>query len=43
MMKTYANIANGVVQYLLPTDGGITEMFHPGMIWVAVTDATPVP
>lgn len=41
MMKTYANIADGVVQYLLPTDGDITEMFHPDMIWVDVTDAIP--
>lgn len=40
-MKTYANIADGVVQYLLPTDGDITEMFHPDMIWVDVTDAIP--
>ncbi|MGY3172445.1 type II secretory pathway component PulL [Pseudomonas sp. TE12234] len=40
-MKTYANIAAGVVQYLLPTDGDITEMFHPDMIWVDVTDAIP--
>lgn len=41
MMKTYANIADGVVQYLLPTDGDITEMFHPDMIWVDVTDVIP--
>ncbi|MHC8334570.1 tail fiber assembly protein [Pseudomonas sp. LB3P25] len=41
MMKTYANIADGVVQYLLPTDGDITEMFHPDMIWIDVTDAIP--
>jgi len=40
-MKTYANIADGFVQYLLPTDGDITEMFHPDMIWVDVTDAIP--
>jgi len=40
-MKTYANIADGVVQYLLPTDKDITEMFHPDMIWVDVTDAIP--
>jgi hypothetical protein len=40
-MKTYANIGDGVVQYLLPTDGDITEMFHPDMVWVDVTDAIP--
>lgn len=40
-MKTYANIDAGVVQYLLPADGDITEMFHPDMIWVDVTDAIP--
>jgi hypothetical protein len=42
-MKTYANISDGVVQYLLPTDGDISEMFHPDMIWVDVTDTTPGP
>jgi hypothetical protein len=40
-MKTYANIADGVVQYLLPTNGDIAEMFHPDMIWIDVTDAIP--
>jgi len=43
MMKTYANIAAGVVQYLLPTDGDITEMFHPDMLWVDVTSVSPLP
>jgi hypothetical protein len=42
-MKTYANIAAGVVQYLLPTDGDITEMFHPDMLWVDVTSVSPLP
>lgn len=42
-MNTYANIADGVLQYLLPTDGDITEMFHPDMIWVDVTSASPSP
>ncbi|WP_185752780.1 tail fiber assembly protein [Pseudomonas fluorescens] len=43
MMKTYANIADGVVQYLLPTDGDIAEMFHPDMIWVDVTEVVSAP
>jgi len=42
-MKTYANIADGVVQYLLPTDGDIAEMFHPDMIWIDVTDIVQGP
>jgi hypothetical protein len=43
MMKTYANIADGVVQYLLPTGGDIAEMFHPDMIWIDVTDIVQGP
>lgn len=43
MMKTYANIADGVVQYLLPTDGDITTMFHKDWIWVDVTEIAPPP
>lgn len=42
-MKTYANISDGMVQYLLPTDGDISEMFHPDMIWVDITGASPAP
>lgn len=36
-MKTYARIENGVVVELLATDGDITKMFHPAMIWVDVS------
>jgi hypothetical protein len=42
-MRTYANIDEGVVQYLLDTDGDITEMFHSDMIWVDVSSVSTSP
>ena len=33
-MKTYARIENSAVVELFETDGDITEMFHPDLIWV---------
>lgn len=42
-MRNYANIVEGVVQYILPVDGDITEMFHPDMVWVDVTEVAPTP
>lgn len=35
-MTTYARLADGVVYELLTTDGDITEMFPPGMEWIAL-------
>lgn len=35
-MKTYARIANGVVAETFAADRPITELFHPGLVWVAV-------
>lgn len=37
-MKTYARIDNGIVAELFSTDGDITEMFHPDLIWVEIPD-----
>lgn len=37
-MKKYARIENGAVVELFETDGDITTMFHPSMIWVACGD-----
>lgn len=33
-MKNYARIDGGVVAEMLSTDGDITTMFHPGLVWV---------
>lgn len=38
MMKTYARIFEGTVVELFSTDGDITEMFHPDLIWVECGD-----
>lgn len=39
-MKTYARIQDGVVAELLDTDGDITQMFHPSLIWVEANNDT---
>jgi hypothetical protein len=36
-MKTYARIQDGVVAELLTTDGDITSMFNPALVWANVT------
>jgi hypothetical protein len=33
-MRTYARIQNGIVAELLKTDGDITRMFNPALVWV---------
>ena len=33
-MKKYARVQNGIVAELLVTEGNISEMFAPGIIWV---------
>lgn len=35
-MSNYARIDDGLVAELLSTDGDITEMFHPGLVWIEV-------
>jgi len=35
-MKNYARIESGVVVELFSTDGDISEMFHPDLVWVEV-------
>lgn len=35
-MKAYARIDGGIVAELFSTDGDITEMFHPDLVWVEV-------
>lgn len=39
-MKNYARIDESIVVELLSTDGDITEMFHPDLIWVEIFDDT---
>lgn len=41
-MKNYARIENGAVVELFATDGDITEMFHPDLIWVECSDDVQV-
>lgn len=41
-MKTYARIENDAVVELLTTDGEITEMFHPDLVWVDVSDISSI-
>ena len=36
-MKTYARIENGIVAELLKTEGDITRMFNPALVWVDVS------
>jgi hypothetical protein len=36
-MKTYARIRSGLVAELLKTDGDITSMFNPELVWVDVS------
>ncbi|MCI0994117.1 tail fiber assembly protein [Pseudomonas sp. ICMP22404] len=38
----YARIENGRVIELFETDGDITEMFHPSLIWVGVPEGLGV-
>ena len=42
-MKTYARILDGMVMELFSTDGDITQMFNPALIWVDVSETTPLP
>ncbi|CAI8931311.1 MULTISPECIES: hypothetical protein [unclassified Pseudomonas] len=42
-MKTYARIFNSTVVELFSTDGNMAEMFHPDLLWVDITEITPVP
>lgn len=37
-MKTYARIEADIVVELFETDGDISELFHPSLFWVEVTD-----
>jgi hypothetical protein len=36
-MRTYARIRSGLVVELLKTDGDITSMFNPELVWVEVS------
>jgi hypothetical protein len=42
MMKTYARIDGGKVAELLETDGDITTMFHPDLIWIDCTTVASI-
>ncbi len=41
-MRTYARIQNGTVAELLKTDGDITHMFNPALVWVDVSSQADV-
>jgi hypothetical protein len=41
-MSIYARIEECKVMELLETDGDITQMFHPSLIWVEVPEGVPV-
>ncbi len=36
-MRTYARIQDGRIAELLQTDGDITAMFNPALVWIDVT------
>ena len=36
-MKTYARIQDGLVAETLKTEGDITSMFNPALVWVDVS------
>jgi len=42
-MKNYVRVSNGAVVETLSTDGDITTMFPPELVWVDVTDIVPPP
>jgi hypothetical protein len=41
-MRTYARIQNGIVAEVLKTDGDITRMFNPALVWVDVSSRADV-
>jgi hypothetical protein len=41
-MRTYARIQNGIVAELLKTDGDITSMFNPELVWIDVSSQSAV-
>ncbi|GAA0411468.1 hypothetical protein GCM10008969_37870 [Pseudomonas veronii subsp. inensis] len=42
-MRTYVRVCDGLVVEIFETDGDITEMFHPDLIWVDVSEISPMP
>lgn len=42
-METYARIYEGAVAEIFQTDGDITQMFHPDLVWIDVTASKPTP
>jgi hypothetical protein len=41
-MKAYARIQDGLVAELLTTDGDITSMFNPALVWVDVSSQATI-
>jgi len=41
-MRTYARIQDGIVAEVLKTDGDITRMFNPALVWVDVSSQADV-
>lgn len=42
MIKTYARIEAGRVAELFTTDGDITQMFHPDLVWIEVDSTVQI-
>ena len=41
-MRTYARIQNGIVAEVLKTDGDITHMFNPALVWIDVSSQADI-
>ena len=41
-MRTYARIQNGIVAEVLRTDGDVTRMFNPALVWVDISSQADV-
>ena len=41
-MRTYARMQNGIVAEVLKTDGDITRMFNPALVWVDISSQADV-
>ena len=42
-METYARIDGGIVVELFQTSGDMADMFYPSLVWVDITNVTPMP
>lgn len=42
-MRIYARIDNAMVVEIFQTSSNISQLFHPSLVWVDITDVTPQP